>query len=111
MFDDQPGRHAAPERPEPVKEAAKLGALLAGFFVACGGVVAIFLAGFTLDDLGPLGFAVGAAITAGTALAAGLASYFTSIRARAKVTPLAAPRNDDGRPLMVVPGLSDGPTP
>lgn len=102
--------HADPSRrPEPVVYAAKLGGLLSAFLVAVGGVIAIITAGFTLDDLGPLGVAIGGAVTAAVALGVYLLPVWQALKARAKVTPLESPRNDDGVPLMAVPGLSSGP--
>lgn len=101
--------HAAPERPEPVTEAAKLGGLLSALLVAVGGVIALFIGGLTLEELGPLGIAIGAVVTAALALAVYGIQVWQGLKARAKVTPLSSPRNGDGVPLMAVPGLSSGP--
>lgn len=110
-----PGRadHADPDdnRPEPVKYAAQVGGLLSAVLVACGGVIALVAGGLTLDELGPLGIAVGGVIVAVVALGVYLLPVWQAIKARAKVTPLSSPRNDDGIPLMEVPGLRAGPTP
>lgn len=100
------GDHLDPaevDRPEPVMYAAKLGGLLSAFLVACGGVIALFTAGFGLDDLGPLGVAVGLVVTTGLALGVYLLQVWQGLKARAKVTPLVSPRNGDGVPLMEVP--------
>lgn len=97
------------ERPEPVLNAAKLGGLLSAFFVAVGGVVALFVGGFGLDDLGPLGVAIGLVITTGLAVGVYLVQLWQGLRAREQVTPLASPRNSDGIALMEVPGSRSGP--
>lgn len=100
---------AAPARPEPVLDAAKLGGLLSALFIAAGGVAGIFVAGFTVDDLGALGFALAAVIVAAAAVASYAVQVWQGYKARALVTPLSSPRNADGVPLMEVPGLSPGP--
>lgn len=103
--------HADPndDRPEPVKYAAQIGGLLSAVLVAVGGVIALVAGGLTVDELGPLGIAIGAVIVAVVALGVYLLPVWQAIKARAKVTPLESPRNGDGIPLMEVPGLSRGP--
>lgn len=94
-----PDRATSDSRPEPVVYAARIGGLLAALLVSVGGVIAILAAGLTLDELGPLGIAVGAVITAAVALGVYLLPVWQALRARAKVTPLDDPRDDDGAPL------------
>lgn len=102
--------HAAPEppRPEPVLDAAKLGGLAGAATTAVGGTVVLVISG-QAGDVGALGLSVGAAVTAVAALVAYVAPVWQARKARAKVTPLSSPRNGDGTPLMVVPGLTSGP--
>lgn len=94
--------HAAPET-EPVVDAAKVGGLLSAFLVAIGGVIALFTGGFGLDDLGPLGIAIGLVITSGLALAVYAIQVWQGLKARAKVTPLSRPRDNNGVALVPDP--------
>ena len=98
--------HAA--RPEPVVTLVRLGALTSAAVVAVGGLVALIAAG-RWGDLNTLGATVGGVVVAVGSLVAYVAPMWQAWKARAKVTPLSAPRNDDGQPLMAVPGLSNGP--
>lgn len=109
-----PGKadHADPNdnRPEPVKYAAQIGGLLSAVLVAVGGVIALIAGGLTIDELGPLGIAIGGVIVAVVALGVYLAPVWAAVKkARPKVTPLESPRNNDGIPLMEAPGFRQGP--
>jgi hypothetical protein len=103
--------HADPadNRPEPVRYAAQIGGLLSAVLVAVGGVIALVAGGLTIDELGPLGIAIGGVIVAVVALGVYLLPVWQAITARAKVTPLASPRNDAGIPLIEAPGFRTGP--
>jgi hypothetical protein len=90
-------------RPEPVLDAAKLAGLVAAVVVAVLGVIALIVAGNVLGDLDALANSISAVIVAFSALAAYLAPVWQARKARAKVTPLADPRDLRGRKLIAVP--------
>lgn len=93
---------------EPVVNAGRLAGLLSAAVIAILGVVAIVVGGNVLGDLTALGNAITTAIVALGALAAYLLPVWQAVKARAKVTPLVDPRDDDGTPLVA--DLGDGAT-
>ena len=101
--------HAAPDvRPEPVLDAAKIASAVSGTVGAIG--AAFVLIGWaTGEQVQSWVVVTGGIVSAVGTLVAVVAPIVAAYRARAEVTPLESPRNDDGVPLMVVPGLSDGP--
>lgn len=86
-------------RPEPVLQAAKLGGLVAAVVVAVAAVVSLVLAG-QWTDINALGTVLGALAGAVMALIAYIAPVWQARKARAKVTPLADPRDMLGRKLV-----------
>jgi Flp pilus assembly pilin Flp len=86
-------------RPEPVLEAARLGGLLAAVVVAVASVVSLVLAG-RWTDINALGTVLGGLAGALMALIAYIAPVWQARKARAKVTPLADPRDIAGRKLV-----------
>jgi lysozyme family protein len=86
-------------RPEPVLDAAKIGGLLAALVVAIAATVSLVLAG-KWTDINALGTVLGALASAVLALTAYFAPVWQAHKARAKVTPLADPRDSSGRKLV-----------
>lgn len=93
-------------RPQPVVDAAKLGGLVSAAVIAVGGALFLILAGVTTDTLGAVGIAIGAAVTAVTALIVYVVSLVQGRKAAEKVTPLEDPR--DYRGVQLVPADSYG---
>jgi Flp pilus assembly pilin Flp len=102
--------HAAPEepveveaddqpRPEPVLDAARIGGLIAALVIAVAATVSLVLAG-KWTDINALGTALGGVAGAVLALIAYFAPVWQAHKARAKVTPLADPRDIAGRQLI-----------
>lgn len=91
---------AVEPRPQPVTDAAKLGGLVQAVLVSIGGVVFVVIRGVTEDNLLTLGTAVGAAVTAVTALVLYVVNLRLGRMAAAQVTPLSSPRDDRGIPLV-----------
>jgi Flp pilus assembly pilin Flp len=102
--------HAAPEepvegeaddqpRPEPVLDAARIGGLIAALVIAVAATVSLVLAG-KWTDINALGTALGGVAGAVLALIAYFAPVWQAHKARAKVTPLADPRDITGRQLI-----------
>lgn len=94
-------------RPQPVIDAAKLGGLVSAAVIAVGGAIVLIVAGVTSETLGAVGIAVGAAVTAVTALIVYIVSLVNGRAAAAKVTPLEAPQDDRGVPLIPVDHAAD----
>lgn len=103
-------QHAAPEdsppieanlqpRPEPVLEAARLGGLVSAVVVTVAATVSLVLAG-QWTDINALGTVLGGLTGAVMALIAYIAPVWQARKARAKVTPLADPRDLLGRKLV-----------
>lgn len=95
------------DRPEPVLDAGRLAGLLSAVIVAVVGLVLLVAAG-NFRDLSALAAAVNAVLVAAAAVAAYVLPVWQARRARARVTPLADPRDDAGEPLVV--DVGDGGT-
>lgn len=89
-------------RPEPVLDAAKIGGLVAALVVAIAATVSLVLAG-RWTDINALGTTLAGVASAVLALTAYLAPVWQARKARAKVTPLADPRDVQGRKLIAIP--------
>jgi hypothetical protein len=87
-------------RPEPVIDAAKLAGLLSAAVIAVLGVVGLVVGGNVLGNLDALANALTAAGIAIGAVVAYLLPVWQARKARAKVTPLADPRDPMGRKLV-----------
>jgi|SRR3954464_6397815 len=96
---DEPVEADLQPRPEPVLDAAKIGGLLAALVVAIAATVSLVLAG-KWTDINALGTVLGALASAVLALTAYFAPVWQAHKARAKVTPLADPRDSSGRKLV-----------
>lgn len=87
-------------RPEPVLDAAKLAAAVSGAVTGIGGL--LVLAGYaTTDEVKEWAVAAGAAVVGVGALLGVVLPVITALRARDRVTPVADPRDVEGRPLVV----------
>lgn len=95
-------------RPEPVVDAAKMAAAVSGLIAAAGAITTL-VGWTTADQVQSATVLAGGLITALATLAAVIAPIVAAYRARALVTPVAWPRNDDGLPLVEAPGLRAGP--
>lgn len=116
-YDPWKGNPMDENRPNPLGSAAKT---VAAVWAIAGGIVSALVAfgvlsaeqGQALDQLGQA--APGALVVAGT-LIAGIAPLLASIgaafhvaaKAKPDVTPVADPRDNFGRPLLVSPGPLD----
>jgi hypothetical protein len=89
-------------RPEPVLDAAKIGGLIAALVVAIAATVSLVLAG-RWTDINALGATLGGVASAVLALIAYFGPVWQAHKARAKVTPLADPRDSIGRRLIAAP--------
>ncbi len=85
-------------RPEPVLDAAKLAAAISGVIAAAGAITTLY-GWTTAEQIQSLTVLIGGLITALATLVAVVAPIVTAQRARAKVTPLADPRNIHGDAL------------
>jgi len=94
------------ERPEPVLDVVQLGARAGAVVTAIGGLVVILAGGIAADEWNPLALAVSALVVAGVALYGYVAAMRAGRVARAAVTPLAAPQDSDGNPLVAMTELS-----
>lgn len=86
-------------RPEPVLDAAKIGGLIAALVVAIAATVSLVLAG-RWTDINALGTTLAGLASAVLALTAYFGPVWQARKARAKVTPLADPRDASGRKLV-----------
>lgn len=89
----------APDRPEPVLDAAKLAGALSALVVAVVGLVLLIVAG-RAADLDALTSALNGIGLAIAAVVAYLAPVWQARKARAKVTPLTDPRDAVGDQLV-----------
>lgn len=92
-------------RPEPVMDAAVLAGAVSGLVVAVG--AALIVLGFaTQDDVMNWATIAGGIVTSGAAVVAALMPIWRAYKARPLVTPLADPRDAEGRDLVPlnVPG-------
>lgn len=88
---DEGPQHAAPERPEPVLDAAKLAGAVAAVLIAVAGILQVL--GVVLPfDIQALADRVSAMLLAAAGLWAVGGPWLTARTAREKVTPLESPR-------------------
>jgi len=94
--------HVDETRPQPVIDAAKVAGAVSGVVVAVGGVL-LLLGYATAEDVQGWSVALGGVVTAGMTAVSVILPIIKGQAAAEVVTPLSAPQDNDGTPLVPEP--------